>query len=326
MVENRTIETGEVIFAAPANSALIHVHSIREQCPEFAVIVNDGSLNEYQKLIAWLVFCRRTHKFDGRFGIYLQMIPQDFPSMPVLSKFIREDKSIQDWDPKFQEMVNVQRENIDRDFSLISPRLRKAFGWTEKISKAEFLWCYFAIHTRCVSTSLLEKNVSISLAPFFEMINHSNDGTPISEMKWSEKEKKKMFQLTAHRPLEVGEEVTLMYGKYCNRELFVYYGFVMKDNIFDNISLSGLLPKSLMPMNEFLDFEPHDGAFCKENGRGEENVLNVIAELLERIQKGCHTSATKIDDSTVIYCFLHSYLECIDNIAGKWLSWIKERS
>ena len=69
-----------------------------------------------------------------------------------------------------------------------------------------------------------------SCVPFIELLNHNNNYNTDFEFD----EKNKGFILKAVRDINLGEELTLSYGNESNINLFVTYGFTLKNNIYKN--------------------------------------------------------------------------------------------
>ena len=69
-----------------------------------------------------------------------------------------------------------------------------------------------------------------SCVPFIELLNHDNNYNTDFEFD----EKNKGFILKAVRNINLGEELTLSYGNESNINLFVTYGFTLKNNIYKN--------------------------------------------------------------------------------------------
>ena len=69
-----------------------------------------------------------------------------------------------------------------------------------------------------------------SCVPFIELLNHDNNYNTDFEFD----EKNKRFILKAVRDINLGEELTLSYGNESNINLFVTYGFTLKNNIYKN--------------------------------------------------------------------------------------------
>ena len=69
-----------------------------------------------------------------------------------------------------------------------------------------------------------------SCVPFIELLNHDNYYNTDFEFD----EKNKGFILKAVRDINLGEELTLSYGNESNINLFVTYGFTLKNNIYKN--------------------------------------------------------------------------------------------
>lgn len=69
-----------------------------------------------------------------------------------------------------------------------------------------------------------------SCVPFIELLNHDNNYNTDFEFD----EKNKGFILKAVRDINLGEELTLSYGNESNINLFVTYGFTLKNNIYKN--------------------------------------------------------------------------------------------
>ena len=67
-----------------------------------------------------------------------------------------------------------------------------------------------------------------SCVPFIELLNHDNNYNTDFEFD----EKNKGFILKAVRDINLGEELTLSYGNESNINLFVTYGFTLKNNIY----------------------------------------------------------------------------------------------
>ena len=69
-----------------------------------------------------------------------------------------------------------------------------------------------------------------SCVPFIELLNHDNNYNTDFEFD----EKNKGFILKAVSDINLGEELTLSYGNESNINLFVTYGFTLKNNIYKN--------------------------------------------------------------------------------------------
>ena len=106
----------------------------------------------------------------------------------------------------------------------------------------EFSWSYDDYkHWRTIVSSRVfgiskSSNSFDCLIPFVDFINHSET----RNVNWNYNSEKGYFRLTAKEGIEKNQEIVDNYGKKSNERLLITYGFVVKNNIFDNYVVSSI--------------------------------------------------------------------------------------
>ena len=72
------------------------------------------------------------------------------------------------------------------------------------------------------------------LVPYADMLNHALNKTT----RYQYNDTLGGFVMTATRDMMKGEPVYDTYGRKCNSRFFLYYGFILKDNLDNQIQLT----------------------------------------------------------------------------------------
>ncbi|KAL1131464.1 hypothetical protein AAG570_011081 [Ranatra chinensis] len=195
-----------------------------------------------QVLAAYLVW--EKHLGRGSFwDSYISLLPSSFNS-PL---FCSEDQLI--GFPLFiRNKVNEMKTKLDFLFEdlLIVLSSKVCYHCNRKYSdfytKNDFMWAWFIVNSRAVYISPSHNNDhtiklcddnSLALAPYLDMLNHSDDAKVQAYLL----EQDGTYCLRTLVGYRKYEEVFIHYGSHSNLKLYLEYGFVLPENKNDVVSL-----------------------------------------------------------------------------------------
>lgn len=168
--------------------------------------------------------------------------------------------------------------SIKNDWEVISPVLNR---WNTMFAKnspnapsiaeqyLDFLHIYFVINSRCLYAEIPMKKDDVAnnftMVPFVDFLNHTDEVDTHCYPKLAQHRKtlgslgQFSIRCGSHKYNRVGEEIMLNYGAHSNDFLLNEYGFVLKENKWNFIDISGEVT-SLMKDNSEM------ASFLKENG------------------------------------------------------------
>lgn len=190
---------------------------------------------------------------DSEWLPYIRTLPDGFTTPYFLKKtelyFLPETLL-----EKIVEQNQTVKSNFQALMNLLKPEER------EKFDLETFKWAYFVCNSRSVFISassleplvdcikfkeLLTDSANMALAPFLDLLNHSDKAVTKSQLTHSEgaitKNAEKIksndvklgYQLQTLKPVKKFEQIFIHYGNYNNTKLLLEYGFVLPSNEMD---------------------------------------------------------------------------------------------
>lgn len=230
-----------------------------ESDDRFAAMFNPNELETaksvvtFQSLLALYLLHQVLLGIDSEWLPYIRTLPESFSTPYFLKKtelyFLPEN---------LLERIVEQNETVKSNFqalmNLLKPEER------EKFELETFKWAYFVCNSRSVFISassleplvdrskfkeLLTDSANMALAPYLDLLNHSDKAITKSQLthsegsiaKSSEKIKSGTFQLgyqlQTMKPVKKFDQIFINYGNYNNSKLLLEYGFVLPNNEMD---------------------------------------------------------------------------------------------
>ncbi|KAL1924043.1 uncharacterized protein VTP21DRAFT_7078 [Calcarisporiella thermophila] len=220
----RDFNIGDIILEVPGN-IIITPDSILEK----ACNPSNVKLSAHQSIALFVALERRNL---GRWKKYMDVLPQEFDTMPVLFS----EKTMQWFPSYFQGEIARQRKKIKMDWKQAQDFVRTS-GCNMPLFE-DFLWGWLCVNTRCVYLDghpLLQN--PIGMAPFFDMLNHNHTAKIESEYD----AKNDCFRIKTLTPYAQGDQVFISYGAHDNAYIFLEYGYLPFDyNPYDSINVDEL--------------------------------------------------------------------------------------
>ena len=159
------------------------------------------------------------------------------------------------WSPPLQsllpsaaaQLVSAQKSKFAADWT----QVKAAFPG---ISRDDYLytWClvntrtfYYTPPSKSKARRPVDPNENMALNPFADYFNHASLGCAVEFSSQG-------FEISVSadstpKGYEKGDEVYISYGKHGNDFLLAEYGFIMDDNLWDDVSLDSLVLGSMTP-------------------------------------------------------------------------------
>ena len=85
----------------------------------------------------------------------------------------------------------------------------------------------------CSRQFSLDDGKASALVPFADMLNHAGDDKNIFWESYRDKQNRLCYRMIAHKDIKRGEELFDTYGNRCNWEYFYPFGFVLRNNKYN---------------------------------------------------------------------------------------------
>lgn len=183
-------------------------------------------LNSIELLTAFLFWESNKYQKSHWFQ-YIQSLPNNFNELPYFWPLDEISDSIPD-------SLTIQ---LMSEFIKFEKSMKNFFSELNIYDKSDdeislFKWCYSAVNTRCVYLDTDDCPNDCALAPFLDLLNHSNE-TKIKVLVNKINNCFEIYSLTEYKKYD---EVFINYGNHNNRSLFINYGFCC-ESISDNNSI-----------------------------------------------------------------------------------------
>ncbi|CUM63195.1 uncharacterized protein PRCAT00000764001 [Priceomyces carsonii] len=135
----------------------------------------------------------------------------------------------------------------------------------DKLPVELFLWAWLCINSRCLYMKINESNKaddSFTMVPYVDFLNHSCDDHCTLKVDGSG------FQVFTGSGYSPNEQLFLSYGPHSNEFLLCEYGFILSENKWNFLDISGYIISR---------FTPNQIEFLKEVGYYDEYTLNLAS-------------------------------------------------
>ncbi|VUC31159.1 unnamed protein product [Clonostachys rosea] len=248
MVATRGLEEGEVIMTIPT-TAIRSLHTV----PEDISMKLPPDMSIHGLLAAEIAL----HKNSSR--VWSQIVPtwEDFENtIPFM------------WPEELQKLLPAEAKSL-----LAKQKARFEVDWDAfqtvypKQAEQSYLYAWFLVNTRTFFYETPEMELypwhdRLAMLPVADLFNHSDVGCEVSIRESG-------YSITADRHYDAGEEVFTSYGDHSNDFLLAEYGFVMRENQWDKVSLDDLIIPKLIAVQK---------SALKENGYCGDLVLHKGSE------------------------------------------------
>jgi histone-lysine N-methyltransferase SETD3 len=169
---------------------------------------------------------------DTKWGPYLDMLPKSTDNFPIF--FTKEERKWLIGSP-FLQQVESKIEDVAKDYQTIVNDVPEF----TKYSLKEFSHVRMLISSRIFGINVNGKKTD-SLVPLADMLNHRHP----QQTSWEYKEDVKGFVIDVKEAIPRGDEIYDSYGRKCNSRFFMNYGFILENNIDNEVPIKIWLDKS----------------------------------------------------------------------------------
>jgi len=229
VVSTRGLKEGEMLMRIPMEG-LMHAGYYRAAdapASSLAARLRKALADEYvgpfvahQTWLALYMLEQRRLGAASSWGPYLDVLPEDFPSVPIW--FSDEDWS---WleGSLFRKRIKRHRESLEKQYETISELVPE---FPSEFSLDEFLWARAAISSRVFGWNLpglpVEDGTDF-MVPLGDMFNHRSP----KQVEWSFNKTTNSFEYKALEDVPAGSEILISYGGKCNSQYLLSYGFTI---------------------------------------------------------------------------------------------------
>jgi len=169
---------------------------------------------------SYLVACLLQEKYasDSFWAPYIATLPVSFPQGPLF--FTPEDLTLLEGSFLLAKIDKRQSAFAEEYQNLC----RCVLGF-DRFSWEEFLWAHAIASSRCFRMEINGRKTG-GLVPMADMLNHRHP----EETGWRYDNGADSFVITARKDFAPGESVHDSYGRRCNSEFFMHYGFCLEEN------------------------------------------------------------------------------------------------
>lgn len=204
--------------------ALMSLEIAMDECKAAAILKKDAQVQSQQTYLACYLLEQRTLGEKSRWHAYMQLFPQEFPSMPCTF----DEKAMKELQTSSLIALCTQRKKmIEDDYKLLEKHVS---DFTKLYSLQDFYWARMVVLTRVfsitVDSTCLPKRITEVLAPIADMLNHQQKAST----EWKYDEKLQSFVVVTTSDITAGEQVFDSYGRKCNTILANGYGFALEHN------------------------------------------------------------------------------------------------
>lgn len=171
---------------------------------------------------------------DSFYQPYYDILPADFGNFPIF--WDEEQMSWLEGSPLVQQIKDRKR-NIRSDYD----SLCRAAPEFARFSYDTFLWCRTAVGSRNFGISV-NGGKRTAMVPFADMLNHFRP----RETSWTFENNLQCFTMTSLSVLKPGQQVMDSYGKKCNSNFLMHYGFTLEVNREEDGRCMNEVPMTVM--------------------------------------------------------------------------------
>ena len=214
IVANATIQQNEILLFIPEKLLISSINKIVNPfC--YKLFSYEETLNEFECILSFIAYDKKNN--NSFFKPYYDYFPSiNFNQSIFYSEDVKQKFEITEI-TDYLDIYNFQLFNAYK-------RLKKKY---KEVDYSNFLESMVIVLTR----NFGRKNSEIfedvnTMVPYLDLLNHDNNFN--SDFIYDDK--KNGFILNAIKNIEIGEEITDSYGNENNLNLFINYGFTIKNN------------------------------------------------------------------------------------------------
>jgi histone-lysine N-methyltransferase SETD3 len=169
---------------------------------------------------SYLAACVLQEKYapESFWAPYIAALPVSFPQGPLF--FTRDDLALLEGSFLLTKIAKRRSALVEEYQNLF----QCARGF-ERFTLDEFLWAHSIASSRSFGMEIHGRK-TIGLVPMADMLNHRHP----EETGWRYEDGAGSFVLTARQDLAPDEAMHGSYGRKCNSEFFMHYGFCLEEN------------------------------------------------------------------------------------------------
>lgn len=157
------------------------------------------------------------HNPESYWKPYLDVLPKSFRHIPTdfndeEMEYLRGSLTVED--------IEDRRERYSTEYK----NLRDNVPAFQEFTQAEYTWARNVVLTRIFGITVDGQDTS-SLVPMADMLNHKYP----AETYWTFDQDREAFTITSQKDFVADEQVYDSYGRKCNTEFFMNYGFVPEE-------------------------------------------------------------------------------------------------
>ena len=231
-----SIRENSLIVKIPL-SLLITRKSVLEEIPQ----LEDKHLSAAELLSFYLLFCKTNQSNT----IYLSTLPRQF-SVGVLCSN-EESAHLPEY---LQHFITFHQDYVQAKFQKMALIWKDLFN--RELDFDLFKWAWFCVNSRAVfyqdrsnKTSNMPAEESMALAPFLDLLNHSQSAQIEAKFNPSSN----CYEIKTLKKISKFQQVFINYGPHSNEKLFLEYGFIITSNVnsFVKFSLESILDLLALP-------------------------------------------------------------------------------
>jgi protein-histidine N-methyltransferase len=169
---------------------------------------------------SYLAACMLQEKYapDSFWAPYIATLPVSFPQGPLF--FTPADLALLEGSFLLTK-IDKRRSALAEEYQ----SLCRCVPGFDRFTWEEFLWAHAIASSRCFRMEI-HGSKTAGLVPMADMLNHRHP----EETGWRYDDGADGFVLTARQGFAPGEPVHDSYGRRCNSEFFMHYGFCLEEN------------------------------------------------------------------------------------------------
>ncbi|KAF9676756.1 hypothetical protein SADUNF_Sadunf08G0036000 [Salix dunnii] len=222
---SKSIKTGDCILRVPYNVQIAPVNLL----PKVASLLDNETGNVAK--LATIILTEQKRGQESEWAPYISCLPQpgEMHSTVCTIFWSKSELEMIHQSTVYQETIK-EKYQIKKDFLKIKAALDHSPEIFDSITLEDFMHAYALVRSRAWGSTR-----GVSLIPFADFANH--DG--VSEAFIINDEDK---QVIADRDFAPHEEVLIRYGKFSNATLLLEFGFIVPDNIHDQVQIHVDIP------------------------------------------------------------------------------------
>ena len=236
LMATKQINAGDLLISVPSK-LLVTEEVLRNS---YFDGINSTKALEFStiELLCLFLILERSLGKQSFWSAYISMLPLDY-NMPAYFKH-HELKHTPDF---FAEHGWSQVKSIRKCYSSLKKFLLDFNDKTKSIQLTfdDVCWAWNAVNTRCVymigkarfKHSPQKDNMSCSLAPLLDLLNHSCNVQVTAGFS----ETGKCYQILTKTKFKKGDQVFINYGPHSNRKLLIEYGFILPYNCHNSVKV-----------------------------------------------------------------------------------------